>query len=42
MAVTALSLHPRKPIVATVSDDLSWKIMTIPQGELIMSGEGHK
>lgn len=38
MSVTAISLHPRKPIVATVSDDLSWKIMTIPQGELIMSG----
>jgi len=31
MAITALSLHPRKPIVATVSDDLSWKIITIPQ-----------
>jgi len=32
MSVTALALHPKKPIVATVSDDLSWKIMTVPQG----------
>jgi hypothetical protein len=38
MAVTGLALHPKKPILATVSDDQSWKIMTVPQGELIMSG----
>jgi hypothetical protein len=38
MAVTGLAIHPKNPILATVSDDLSWKIMTVPQGELIMSG----
>jgi hypothetical protein len=32
MAVTGLALHPKKPILATVSDDQSWKIMTVPQG----------
>jgi hypothetical protein len=32
MAVTAITLHPKKPILATVSDDLSWKIMAMPQG----------
>lgn len=32
MAVTAIALHPKKPIIASVSDDLSWKIMTVPQG----------
>lgn len=38
MAVTGLALHPKKPILGTVSDDLTWKIYTVPQGELIMSG----
>lgn len=38
MTATSLALHPKKPILATCSDDLSWKLWTIPQGELIMSG----
>lgn len=38
MSVTSMALHPKKPVAATVSDDLSWKILTVPQGELIMSG----
>jgi len=32
MAITGVALHPRKPILATVSDDLSWKLWTVPQG----------
>merc|ERR1719261_517358 len=40
--VSALAFHPKKPIVATVSDDETWKMWSSPGGELIMSGEGHK
>ena len=41
MGVSKVIMHPRKSIIATASDDYTWKIWTIPNGELIMSGEGH-
>jgi len=41
-AVSKLALHPTKDIVATTSDDMTWKLWNLPSGELIMSGEGHK
>lgn len=41
-AVSSLSLHPKKNIVATASDDCKWKLWSLPLGELIMEGEGHK
>lgn len=41
MAVTGIAIHPRKPAVASCSDDGSWRLSTVPQGELIMSGEMH-
>jgi hypothetical protein len=41
-AISGMALHPRKPILATVSDDASWKMWSIPTGDLIMSGDGHK
>lgn len=31
MAVSGLAVHPRKKIVATVSDDHKWKMWSIPR-----------
>lgn len=42
MAVSSMKFHPKKQILATVSDDNSWKMWSFPAGELIMSGDGHK
>merc|ERR1711971_1067598 len=41
-AVSKMALHPTKDIVATASDDMTWKLWNLPSGELIMSGEGHR
>lgn len=41
-SVAALAFHPRNAIVATASDDATWKLWSAPAGELIMSGEGHR
>lgn len=41
-AISRLTLHPKKDIIATVSDDCTWKMWSVPNGDLIMSGEGHK
>ncbi|CUG88447.1 WD40 repeat-containing protein, putative [Bodo saltans] len=42
MTVTRAAIHPKKQVVATSSDDGTWRLMSLPHGELIMSGEGHK
>eukprot|EP00794_Sanderia_malayensis_P003251 gene3251-3732_t len=41
LAVSGLSMHPRKQVLATTSDDKTWKLWSVPGGELIMTGEGH-
>ncbi|XP_064371420.1 sperm-associated antigen 16 protein isoform X2 [Dromaius novaehollandiae] len=41
LAVSCLALHPRKNIVATGSDDRLWKMWAFPNGNIIMTGEGH-
>jgi regulator of replication initiation timing len=40
--VAGMGLHWRKNIVATTSDDCSWKIWNLDNGENIMTGEGHR
>ncbi|KAL8588698.1 hypothetical protein ACOMHN_046470 [Nucella lapillus] len=39
--VSGLAIHPRKQILATTSDDHTWKIWFVPSGEIILSGKGH-
>ena len=39
--VYSVALHPTKSILATGSDDHTWRIWAIPNGEHIMTGEGH-
>lgn len=41
LPISRLTFHPSKDIIASVSDDCSWKMWDIPSGNLIMSGEGH-
>lgn len=42
MSVSNLAMHPKKPILATASDDCTWKMWSLPTGDIIMSGDGHK
>ena len=37
-----MALHQRKQIVATASDDCTWKIWNMETSENIMTGEGHR
>ncbi|KAJ3372679.1 Sperm-associated antigen 16 protein [Allomyces arbusculus] len=41
LAVSAIAFHPRKLVLATVSDDHTWKLWNFPTGDLLMTGEGH-
>ena len=41
-AVSAIAFHPTNSLLATVSDDRTWKMWTVPGGELVMSGDGHR
>ena len=40
--VSSIPVHPTKPIVATASDDCTWKMWSLSGTDLIMSGDGHK
>jgi len=39
--VYSVALHPDKQILATASDDRTWKLWGLPNGELILTGHGH-
>lgn len=41
-AVSCVGVHPEKPVIATGSDDGTWRMFSIPDGGLVMSGEGHR
>ncbi|XP_053492872.1 sperm-associated antigen 16 protein-like isoform X2 [Ictalurus furcatus] len=41
MAVSYLALHPRKLLIASASDDHLWRLWGMPEGKMIMTGEGH-
>lgn len=40
--VSRVAFHPKIPVIATASDDHTWKMWSIPEGQLVLSGEGHK
>ena len=41
LGITRMAMHPKKSILATVSDDRTWKLWNIPEGKYLMGGEGH-
>ncbi|BFZ22703.1 hypothetical protein BsWGS_25742 [Bradybaena similaris] len=41
LAISGVAVHPSKQIIATCSDDQTWKMWAVPSGEIIMTGEGH-
>uniref|UniRef100_A0A8C3NG70 Uncharacterized protein n=1 Tax=Geospiza parvula TaxID=87175 RepID=A0A8C3NG70_GEOPR len=41
LAVSCLALHPRKNIVLTGGDDHLWKTWGFPDGNILLTGEGH-
>lgn len=41
LGITKIDIHPKKSVLATVSDDKSWKLWSILDGKFLMGGEGH-
>eukprot|EP00698_Gefionella_okellyi_P020658 TRINITY_DN6514_c0_g1_i1.p1 TRINITY_DN6514_c0_g1~~TRINITY_DN6514_c0_g1_i1.p1 ORF type:complete len:589 (-),score=133.24 TRINITY_DN6514_c0_g1_i1:164-1897(-) len=39
--VVSMALHPKRPMFATCSDDATWKLWSIAQGEMLMTATGH-
>lgn len=40
-AVSKIAFHPKIPVIATASDDHTWKLWQMPTGEHVLTGEGH-
>ena len=41
LAVSNVALHPMRDVITTVSDDTTWKMWSVPDGELLLTGRGH-
>ncbi|KAM7369388.1 hypothetical protein PAMP_013660 [Pampus punctatissimus] len=46
LPISCIDLHPRKLIVASASDDCSWRLWALPAGrekvgQMVLTGEGH-
>jgi len=41
-AISRLAFHPKLQVVATACDDHTWKMWSMPEGQLVLSGEGHR
>jgi WD40 repeat protein len=41
MPISWIDFHPTKHLIATSSDDRTWQIMNITEGEVLVSGKGH-
>ncbi|KAF8820426.1 WD domain, G-beta repeat-containing protein [Cardiosporidium cionae] len=41
-AISGLAFNPKTQLLATASDDGTWKLWNVPDGELVMCGEGHE
>jgi WD40 repeat protein len=39
--ISSIDIHPTKSIIATGSDDHTWRAWTVPDGDHLMTGEGH-
>ena len=42
LGVSSIAVSPKKDIFTTSRDDTTWKLWTLPQGDLMMCGEGHQ
>lgn len=40
MSVPCVAIHPKKPAAASCSDDGTWRLFSLPRGELLLKGEG--
>lgn len=41
LAVSNLAIHPFRDVITTTSDDGTWKLWSVPEGELLLTGQGH-
>eukprot|EP01105_Mastigella_eilhardi_P025455 TRINITY_DN6927_c0_g1_i1.p1 TRINITY_DN6927_c0_g1~~TRINITY_DN6927_c0_g1_i1.p1 ORF type:complete len:713 (-),score=182.73 TRINITY_DN6927_c0_g1_i1:91-1998(-) len=42
LPISSICLHPRRPLAVTVSDDTTFKVWSLPDCEVCVTGDGHK